>query len=67
MSTENSPPSADSDLQFGLAVRARRAQLAITLDQLAQASGVTSGALSRVERGLACATPWPLRAAWAAS
>lgn len=52
MSTENSPPSTDSDLQFGLAVRARRAQLAITLDQLAQASGVTSGALSRVERGL---------------
>lgn len=43
MSTENLSPSAESDLQFGLAVRARRAQLAITLDQLAQASGVTSG------------------------
>ncbi len=52
MPTETLPPSSESDLQFGLAVRARRAQLAITLDQLAQASGVTPGALSRVERGL---------------
>ena len=52
MQTETLSPSSESDLQFGLAVRARRAQLAITLDQLAQASGVTSGALSRVERGL---------------
>ena len=43
---------ADADAQFGMAVRARRAQLGITLDQLAVASGVSSGALSRVERGL---------------
>ena len=40
------------DALFGAAVRSRRAQLGITLDQLAQASGVSPGALSRVERGL---------------
>lgn len=48
MNTAESEP----DVLFGLAVRARRAQLGITLDQLATASGVSSGALSRVERGL---------------
>lgn len=48
MNTAESEP----DVQFGLAVRARRAQLGITLDQLATASGVSPGALSRVERGL---------------
>ena len=42
----------EPDAQFGAAVRLKRAQLGITLDQLALASGVTSGALSRVERGL---------------
>ena len=47
---------SDTDAQFGAAVRARRAQLGITLDQLAQASGVSSGALSRVERGLLSAS-----------
>lgn len=47
---------ADADAQFGMAVRARRAQLGITLDQLAVASGVSSGALSRVERGLLSAS-----------
>lgn len=40
------------DAHFGTAVRTRRAQLGITLDQLAQASGVSAAALSRVERGL---------------
>ena len=44
--------ASEQDAQFGAAVRARRAQLGITLDQLAQASGVSPGALSRVERGL---------------
>ncbi|WP_353235357.1 XRE family transcriptional regulator [Diaphorobacter ruginosibacter] len=51
----NPPPisdEADADLLFGLCVRARRAQLGFTLDQLAQASGVSPGTLSRVERGL---------------
>ncbi|QIL81198.1 helix-turn-helix transcriptional regulator [Diaphorobacter sp. HDW4A] len=43
---------AEPDVQFGLAVRSRRSQLGITLDQLAEASGVSPGALSRVERGL---------------
>lgn len=46
------PTDMQPDVQFGLAVRARRAQLGITLDQLATASGVSPGALSRVERGL---------------
>lgn len=36
---------------FGAAVRARRAEAGITLDQLASASGVSIGTLSRVERG----------------
>ena len=36
---------------FGAAVRSRRAELGITLEQLAQASGVSQGALSRIERG----------------
>ncbi|XPP27729.1 MAG: helix-turn-helix domain-containing protein [Leucobacter sp.] len=36
---------------FGAAVRRRRAELGITLDQLALASGVSAGALSRIERG----------------
>jgi transcriptional regulator with XRE-family HTH domain len=43
---------AEQDAQFGLAVRSRRAQLGITLDQLAQASGVSTGTLSRLERGV---------------
>ena len=55
-STEAKSPEQEQDLQFGLAVRMRRAQLAITLDQLAQASGVSPGALSRVERGLLSAS-----------
>lgn len=45
-------PESEADALFGTAVRARRAQLGITLDQLAQSSGVSPGALSRVERGL---------------
>ena len=51
-SLDTSLSSAEPDVQFGLAVRSRRAQLGITLDQLAEASGVSPGALSRVERGL---------------
>ncbi|WP_110970134.1 helix-turn-helix domain-containing protein [Pseudomonas huaxiensis] len=38
--------------QFGAAVRQRRLQLGVTLDQLAQSSGVSAAALSRVERGM---------------
>lgn len=38
--------------QFGAAVRQRRLQLGVTLDQLAQNSGVSAAALSRVERGM---------------
>ena len=41
----------DADLLFGQAVRARRNQLGITLEQLAQVSGVSTGALSKIERG----------------
>ncbi|MFT3799186.1 helix-turn-helix domain-containing protein [Micropruina sp.] len=37
--------------RFGSAVRARRAELGITLDQLADASGVSTGSLSKIERG----------------
>ena len=44
--------SKERDVRFGNAVRARRTQLGITLDQLAETSGVSSAALSRVERGL---------------
>ena len=43
---------ADLDEQFGAAVRLRRTQLGVTLDQLAETSGVSAAALSRVERGL---------------
>ncbi|MGY4721476.1 helix-turn-helix domain-containing protein [Naumannella huperziae] len=39
----------DQAHRFGAAVRARRAELAITLDQLAAASGVSRGTLSRIE------------------
>ena len=46
------PPFLDQDLQFGAAVRARRAQLGVTLDQLADTSGVSAAVLSRVERGM---------------
>lgn len=42
----------DIDARFGLAVRTRRAQLGVTLDQLAETSGVSAAALSRIERGL---------------
>ncbi len=52
MSDENPTASPDIDAPFGLAVRDRRGRLGITLDQLAQASGVSAGALSRIERGL---------------
>lgn len=41
----------EQDVRFGNAVRTRRTQLGITLDQLAEASGVSAAALSRVERG----------------
>lgn len=41
----------DPDTGFGAAVRTRRTQLGVTLDQLAQTSGVSTAALSRVERG----------------
>ncbi|MBF5007696.1 helix-turn-helix domain-containing protein [Diaphorobacter caeni] len=52
MSLHEISSPAEPDVQFGLAVRSRRSQLGITLDQLAEASGVSPGALSRVERGL---------------
>ncbi|MGE8318880.1 MAG: helix-turn-helix domain-containing protein [Comamonas sp.] len=53
MTSSTATQASDAeDAAFGAAVRARRAQLGITLDQLAQASGVSPGALSRVERGL---------------
>ena len=42
----------EQDMQFGNGVRARRSQLGVTLDQLAESSGVSAAALSRVERGL---------------
>lgn len=41
----------DQDAAFGIAVRTRRTQLGVTLDQLAETSGVSAAALSRVERG----------------
>lgn len=44
--------SQDRDVRFGNAVRTRRTQLGVTLDQLAGTSGVSAAALSRVERGL---------------
>lgn len=44
--------SEDTDVRFGAAVRTRRQQLGVTLDQLAIISGVSAAALSRVERGL---------------
>ncbi|AGT09864.1 helix-turn-helix domain-containing protein [Paracoccus aminophilus] len=40
------------DADFGIAVRSRRAELGITLEQLAANSGVSVAALSRLERGL---------------
>ena len=52
MNSTTASEASEQDALFGAAVRARRAQLGITLDQLAQASGVSPGALSRVERGL---------------
>lgn len=42
----------EQDSRFGNAVRTRRTQLGVTLDQLAGTSGVSAAALSRVERGL---------------
>lgn len=41
----------EQDVRFGNAVRTRRTQLGVTLDQLAETSGVSAAALSRVERG----------------
>lgn len=41
----------EQDVRFGIAVRTRRTQLGVTLDQLAETSGVSAAALSRVERG----------------
>lgn len=38
--------------RFGAAVRQRRLQLGVTLDQLAENSGVSAAALSRLERGM---------------
>ena len=52
MNSATPSEASEQDAQFGAAVRARRSQLGITLDQLAQSSGVSPGALSRVERGL---------------
>lgn len=43
---------SDADQLFGQAARARRNQLGITLEQLAQVSGVSTGALSKIERAL---------------
>ncbi|MFT3778059.1 MAG: XRE family transcriptional regulator [Ottowia sp.] len=42
----------EQDVRFGDAVRTRRTRLGVTLDQLAETSGVSAAALSRVERGL---------------
>lgn len=42
----------EHDVRFGHAVRTRRTQLGVTLEQLAETSGVSAAALSRVERGL---------------
>jgi len=42
---------AEPDL-FGSAVRQRRLELGIKLDQLAESSGVSAAALSRLERGM---------------
>lgn len=42
-------PPGTSAAGFGAAVRARRGELAITLEQLAAASGVSRGTLSRIE------------------
>lgn len=44
--------TGQSESEFGKAVRIRRLQLGVTLDQLAENSGVSAAALSRVERGL---------------
>lgn len=48
---KDEPGRAEPD-QFGSAVRQRRLELGITLDQLAQSSGVSTAALSRLERGI---------------
>ncbi|HIW90315.1 MAG TPA: XRE family transcriptional regulator [Candidatus Corynebacterium avicola] len=42
---------ADTQRAFGAAVRSRRAELGITLQQLAETTGISGGALSRIERG----------------
>lgn len=42
----------DPDARFGLAVRTRRTQLGVTLEQLSGTSGVSTAVLSRLERGL---------------
>ena len=61
MNSTTASQASEQDALFGAAVRARRAQLGITLDQLAQASGVSPGALSRVERGLLATSLQPTR------
>lgn len=44
-------PPPRHDAAFGAAVRARRAEMGITLEQLAEATGISRSALSRIERG----------------
>ena len=52
MNDLDSTRPAAADALFGQAVRERRARVGVTLEQLAHSSGVSAGALSRVERGL---------------
>ncbi|MDO5624902.1 MAG: XRE family transcriptional regulator [Pseudomonadota bacterium] len=44
------PDTPRHDAAFGAAVRARRAEIGITLEQLAEATGISRSALSRIER-----------------
>lgn len=46
----SAPDIPRHDAAFGAAVRARRAEIGITLEQLAEASGISRSALSRIER-----------------
>ncbi|MDO4723609.1 MAG: XRE family transcriptional regulator [Comamonadaceae bacterium] len=45
------PGPGRHDAAFGAAVRSRRAEIGITLEQLAEATGISRSALSRIERG----------------